>query len=645
MPRSDANDRPRPDAGRHVAVVSPRLRRLLQAVLVLFAVLVANSAFLAAVSWGRGSVRGPLEGPAYLWMFLAHLVLGLALVLPFAAFAAGHLRRAWGNPNRRAVAMGFVALAASLAILATGLALLRPGEASQPPRVGAGEPRGWMYALHVAAPIVVVWAFLLHRLAGRSIRWRAGVGFVAAVLAMVGGMVAWHRSDVARLESRAALGPTLAQLADPPPPDPRFAPALLRTASGEPLPERALRMDEYCVSCHADAGARHAQSVHAASSFNNPLYAFSVRETRRRAQAHDGSVSDARFCAGCHDPVPLLTGRFDDARFDDPALDLAANPIASASITCTTCHGVVAIGSTRGNADLVVEESPQYPFAASANPFLQWVNRQLILAKPSFHARTFLKPEIHRSAEFCGACHKVFLPQEVNDYRWLPGQNHYDSWRLSNRSGHGVQGWYWPKRAETDCAGCHMTAQASNDPGAKLRPAVADGPSLRDHAFRAANTATPSLAGLPHADRAVADCEAFNREALRLDLFALRADGRADGAETAPLGDVGPALRPGGTVAVSAFSSYFQVRWLEDHDAFDAAGAVNHEHTEVRDPAGAVAPAELWTTCYTPRELRLLAERVGLVVDDVWSVSPGEYRAAPPGLDSHEVLLRAHRPD
>ena len=115
-------------------------------------------------------------------------------------------------------------------------------------------------------------------------------------------------------------------------------------------------------------------------------------------------------------------------------------------------------------------------------------------------------------------------------------------------------------------------------------------------------------------------------------------------ADGAVLGGVLAALRPGGAVACSAFSSYFQVRWLEDHDAFDAAGAVNHEYTEVRDPSGAVAPAELWTTCYTPRELRLLAERVGLVVDDVWSVSPGEYRAAPPGLDSHEFLLRAHRP-
>ena len=43
------------------------------------------------------------------------------------------------------------------------------------------------------------------------------------------------------------------------------------------------------------------------------------------------------------------------------------------------------------------------------------------------------------------------------------------------------------------------------------------------------------------------------------------------------------ALRPGGVAAVSAFSAYFQVRYLEDTDRFDADAGVNHERTEVRD--------------------------------------------------------------
>ena len=68
------------------------------------------------------------------------------------------------------------------------------------------------------------------------------------------------------------------------------------------------------------------------------------------------------------------------------------------------------------------------------------------------------------------------------------------------------------------------------------------------------------------------------------------------------------ALRPGGQVAVSAFSSYFQVRFLEDTDTFDAARGVNHERTDAAVRGRAVdTEADLWTTCFTPRELRLLA--------------------------------------
>lgn len=104
------------------------------------------------------------------------------------------------------------------------------------------------------------------------------------------------------------------------------------------------------------------------------------------------------------------------------------------------------------------------------------------------------------------------------------------------------------------------------------------------------------------------------------------------------------AVRPGGRVAVSAFAAYFQVRYLEAHDTFDAAAGVNHERTTVRDEAGAEHPAQLWTTCFTPRELRLLAALVGLEVEGLWSVTPGAYEARPPDLDHPELLLVAHRP-
>lgn len=114
--------------------------------------------------------------------------------------------------------------------------------------------------------------------------------------------------------------------------------------------------------------------------------------------------------------------------------------------------------------------------------------------------------------------------------------------------------------------------------------------------------------------------------------------------DAAVLRGIAAALRPGGRVAVSAFSSYFQVRFLEDTDTFDAATGVNHERTELRDEHGSVLEHDLWTTCFTPRELRLTAAQVGLEVTGVYSVSPGDYARRVPVITSPEFLLVAAKP-
>ena len=76
-------------------------------------------------------------------------------------------------------------------------------------------------------------------------------------------------------------------------------------------------------------------------------------------------------------------------------------------------------------------------------------------------------------------------------------------------------------------------------------------------------------------------------------------------------------------------------------ETFDADDGVNHEWTTVQDPEGQTLVTELWTTCYTPRELRLLARTVGLTVESVHGVSPGDYGSYPPDVDRPEFLLIA----
>ena len=118
-------------------------------------------------------------------------------------------------------------------------------------------------------------------------------------------------------------------------------------------------------------------------------------------------------------------------------------------------------------------------------------------------------------------------------------------------------------------------------------------------------------------------------------------DGAAD---TAVIGAMARALRPGGRLVTSAFSAYFMLRNLETSDSFDAATGVNHERTELRDGADGRRGVDLWTTCFTPRELRLMVERAGLVVEHLWSVTPGAYARTAPTVDQPEFLIIARRP-
>lgn len=101
-------------------------------------------------------------------------------------------------------------------------------------------------------------------------------------------------------------------------------------------------------------------------------------------------------------------------------------------------------------------------------------------------------------------------------------------------------------------------------------------------------------------------------------------------------------VRPGGLIALSAFNAYFAVKY---HEAarFDADSGVSHETTEIRSPSGEVRSADLWTGCYTPRELRLMMSRAGADVVDIWAVAPGEYRRDEPDTEHPEFLVLARR--
>ena len=114
--------------------------------------------------------------------------------------------------------------------------------------------------------------------------------------------------------------------------------------------------------------------------------------------------------------------------------------------------------------------------------------------------------------------------------------------------------------------------------------------------------------------------------------------------DEAVIGRIAAAVRPGGAVALSAFSSYFALHWIESGDRFDPATGLNHEVAELRNEAGETRSVDLWTTCFTARELRLLARQAGLDAVVISGVTPGDYGRGPVSLDRPELLLLARTP-
>ncbi len=507
----------------YVRAVTPGLRKLLYVILAMLALIGANSGYLASITvleWATGQTY---QNYFYQYMFLGHLALGLLFLAPFFVFAILHMRNAYNRRNRRAVRVGYALFGMSTVVLLTGVLLMRVGGFD----LKAPAVRSTVYWMHAVGPLLAGWLYWLHRLAGPRIKWRIGLAYAGVVGAAVLGMVLLHSQDPRKWN---VVGPKDGEK--------YFRPSLARTATGKFIPAKTLMMDQYCLKCHADIHAGWQDSAHRFSSFNNPAYLASIRETREVSFKRDGTVQASRWCAGCHDTVPFFSGAFDDPKFDD------VNHITSqAGITCTTCHAITHINSTRGNADYTIEEPLHYPFAFSDNAVLQWINNQMVKAKPSFHKKTFLKP-LHKTAEFCSTCHKVHLPFELNKYKeFLRGQNHYDPYLLSGVSGHGASSFYYPPKAVHTCAKCHMPLQDSNDFGARDFAGV-NKLQVHDHLFPGANTGIPWLLNKPHA---IAAQQAFLADTMRVDIFGIKEGGSIDGKLHAPLRPELPTLKPGST--------------------------------------------------------------------------------------------------
>jgi len=153
-----------------------------------------------------------------------------------------------------------------------------------------------------------------------------------------------------------------------------------------------------------------------------------------------------------------------------------------------------------GNANYVMGQPERYVWELREGGFARTLSDFLIRTYPKKHVDT-LSRRMFKTPEFCAACHKQFIDEEVNDVGWVQLQNQFDNWRASR--------WFDEERPErtVECRECHMPLTDSNDPAAGDEAddnRTADDGKHRTHRFLGGNQYVPAIMELEGADEHVA---------------------------------------------------------------------------------------------------------------------------------------------
>ncbi len=478
-------------------VLRPWQRRLYRLLLIPLGLIAANAIYLVAFT---------RDTTFFYAMLLMHLVLGLAIAIPFFTFALTHAKRMIRMWNKRAKYAGLGIFTLAVICVSSGVFMIFRG---------ATLNNRAIWIAHVASAPLALVAFILHRRAHtHKLQFRRLYAWGGAVAVFLGAMTIAAKLEKPPKRIANVNGDTV------------FFPSSSETFDQGLLDAKKLAANDYCQSCHPDSFHEWERSAHRFSSFNNPFYRKSVELMADRV-----GRERTKWCSGCHDPVVLFTGQMGaatQAKFSYDAFE------AQQGLTCMSCHSIVEVKDVKGNGGYVIEEAKQYPFAFSNNKVLKEINKLLIRMEPSLHRKTFLKP-VHRTPEFCSSCHKVALIPALNDYRWMRGQNHYDTWYDSGVSGRAVRSFYDPPQVKA-CRDCHLPPYRSDEFGNR-------GGQLHDHLFPAANTALPFIRNDRATEKRIR--EFLQNKVLTVDIFAVK---RGDG--LAVLGDKLPTVTPGETLDV-----------------------------------------------------------------------------------------------
>jgi hypothetical protein len=198
--------------------------------------------------------------------------------------------------------------------------------------------------------------------------------------------------------------------------------------------------------------------------------------------AEQNGPESTRYCGGCHDPISLFSGTKNI--FIE---DLTGLQGFREGVSCLACH---AIRDTdiQGNANYTVTQPPEYLWQWADQGPRRLARDFLIRTYPDEHNR--LSKRAYKTPQYCAACHKQFIDQEVNRVGWVQLQNQYDNWAASHWNHEGD-----PTKT-VECRECHMPLVPSTDPAAgdpaDYNRSAGDG-RHRSHRFIAGNNMMPAL--------------------------------------------------------------------------------------------------------------------------------------------------------
>ena len=287
-----------------------------------------------------------------------------------------------------------------------------------------------------------------------------------------------------------------------------FSPSLATTHTGGALDARSLGDSASCgtIGCHEQIYAEWQPSAHRYASLD-----AGFQKIQSVMASQNGPVT-TRYCGGCHDPISLFSG----------TKNIGVDNLTSLSgynegISCAACHAIEAT-DVQGNANYVMGQPGRYVWGLRDGPVADFLEKFLIRTYPEQHVKT-LSRRMFKTPEFCAACHKQFIDEEVNDVGWVQLQNQYDNWRASRW--HNADD---PERT-IECRECHMPLVDSTDPAAGDEAdfnRTADDGKHRSHRFLGANQYIPLLHELEGAEEHVAMIEQWLRGEFEIPEIADR---------------------------------------------------------------------------------------------------------------------------